>query len=103
MGRITRASKNNASNQIVIGDSAIGVGDNTAVIGGASLTLLSTPGAIQSAGKTVAALGTAPEGSIRFATDGRKVGESAGAGTGVPVYYSNGKWRVFSTDAEVAS
>ena len=52
---------------------------------------------------TVAALGTAPEGSIRFATNGRKVGESAGAGTGVPVYYSNGKWRVLSTDAEVAS
>ena len=103
MGRSTRASKNNALNQIVIGDSAIGVGDNTAVVGGASLTLLATPGAIQSVGKTVATLGTAPEGSIRYATNGCKVGEAPGAGTGVPVYYSNGQWRTFSNDATVTA
>jgi hypothetical protein len=38
-----------------------------------------------------------------YATNGRKVGEGAGAGTGVPVYYSNGSWRVYSTDAAVAA
>lgn len=40
-------------------------------------------------------------GTIAYATNGRKVGEIAGSGTGVPVYYSNNAWRVFSTDAPV--
>ena len=44
-----------------------------------------------------------PPGSIAYASNGRKVGEGAGSGTGVPVYYSNGAWRVFSTDAAVAA
>ena len=43
------------------------------------------------------------EGSTMFATDGRKVGEGAGSGTGVPVYFSQGVWRVFSTDAAVTT
>jgi hypothetical protein len=42
------------------------------------------------------------EGQFAYAANGRKVGEAAGAGTGVPVYFSNGAWRVFSTDAAVA-
>jgi hypothetical protein len=42
-------------------------------------------------------------GQTAYATNGRKVGEGAGAGTGVPVYFSNGAWRVYSTDAPVAS
>lgn len=41
-------------------------------------------------------------GQILYCSNGRKVGESTGAGTGVPVYYSNGSWRVFSTDAAVS-
>ena len=40
-------------------------------------------------------------GAPAFATNGRKIGEGAAAGTGVPVYYSLGAWRVFSTDAPV--
>jgi hypothetical protein len=52
----------------------------------------------------VAALPTTPiTGQLAYATNGRKVGEGAGAGTGVPVYYSNGAWRVYSTDAAVTS
>lgn len=43
------------------------------------------------------------EGYIAYATNGRKVGEGAGAGTGVVVYFSNGSWRVFSTDLAVAA
>ena len=43
------------------------------------------------------------EGSMAYCTNGRKVGEGAGAGTGVPVYFSNSAWRVFSTDAAVAT
>jgi hypothetical protein len=42
-------------------------------------------------------------GQTAYATNGRKVGEGAGSGTGVPVYYSNGAWRVYSTDAVVTA
>lgn len=51
---------------------------------------------------TVAALPLTPaEGAIAYASNGRKSGEGAGAGTGVPVYYSAGKWRVYRDDSEV--
>jgi hypothetical protein len=53
---------------------------------------------------TVAVLGSSGvEGQIAYATNGRKVGEGSGAGTGVPVYFSNGAWRVYSTDDAVQS
>lgn len=47
--------------------------------------------------------GTTTEGQLAYATNGRKVGEGAGSGTGVPVYWSTGSWRVYSTDAAVAA
>jgi len=50
---------------------------------------------------TVATLPTGSEGMIAYATNGRKVGEGVGVGTGVPVYFSNALWRVYSTDAQV--
>lgn len=49
-----------------------------------------------------ASLPTGKEGQVLFVSNGRKVGEGVGAGTGVPVYYSNGHWRVYSTDATVS-
>jgi hypothetical protein len=53
---------------------------------------------------TVATLPTNPIVSqFAYASNGRKVGEGVGSGTGVPVYYSNGAWRVFSTDAVVTA
>lgn len=52
---------------------------------------------------TVAQLPAGKEGYIAYATNGRKTGEGAGAGTGVPVYYSNGKWRVFYNDSQVVA
>lgn len=53
---------------------------------------------------TVVNLPTTPaQGQEAYAINGRKVGEGAGAGSGVPVYYSNGAWRVFSTDAPVSA
>lgn len=52
---------------------------------------------------TVATLPSGVEGWTAYATDGRKVGEGAGTGTGVPIYYSSGNWRVYSTDAPVAA
>ena len=44
--------------------------------------------------RTVADLpATASVGSLMFATDGRKTGEGAGAGTGVLCYYDGIAWR----------
>jgi len=43
------------------------------------------------------------EGQIAYVTNGLKVGESTGHGSGVPVYFSNGLWRAYSTDAMVLS
>lgn len=51
----------------------------------------------------VAGLPSGAEGDMAFATNGRKVGEGAASGTGVPVYFSNGSWRVYSTDLAVAA
>lgn len=53
---------------------------------------------------TVAALpASAAEGTSWWASNGRKVYEGPGVGTGVPVYFSAGSWRVESTDAPVLS
>ena len=51
---------------------------------------------------TVALLPTGVNGKLAYASNGRKVGEVAAAGTGVIVYFSNTQWRVLSTDAVVA-
>lgn len=53
---------------------------------------------------TVAALADGLfENEDGFATNGRKVGEGPGAGTGVPIYWSTGSWRVLSDDTPVSS
>lgn len=52
---------------------------------------------------TVAALPAGLNGAFAFASNGRKVGEGAGAGTGVVVAFSNGSWRRLSDDAVAAS
>jgi hypothetical protein len=51
----------------------------------------------------VAALPAAFNGALAFAANGRKSGETAGAGTGVLVAFSNGQWRRLSDDTVVAS
>ena len=48
------------------------------------------------------ALGTAGKGATAFATNGRKSGEGAAAGTGVPVYFDGTIWRTYS-DVAVAA
>lgn len=52
---------------------------------------------------TVALLPAGSEGDRAYATNGRKVGEGPGSGTGVPVYYSAGAWRVYATDQAVTA
>jgi hypothetical protein len=50
---------------------------------------------------TVALLPASPTtGNTAHASNGRKIGEGAGLGTGVPVYYSGG-WKTFSSDQPV--
>lgn len=51
----------------------------------------------------VASLPVGAIGQVAFAIDGRDVGEGAGAGTGVPVYFKNGNWYVFYAKAIVSS
>ena len=41
---------------------------------------------------TVASLPTAPNGALAYASNGRKPGEAAGAGTGVMVWVSGYRW-----------
>jgi hypothetical protein len=59
---------------------------------------------------TVALLPAGVEGQLAYATNGRKVGEASGFGSGVPVYWSadaggsppsSAGWHVYSTDALV--
>lgn len=43
------------------------------------------------------------EGDWAYCLDGRKTGEGAGAGTGVPVWWSNGGWYAADSGAAVAA
>lgn len=56
---------------------------------------------------TLASLPTAgvENGARAFATDGRKDGEGAGAGTGIPVWYdeTSASWRTYTTGAAAAA
>jgi hypothetical protein len=78
---------------------AVGVvlldGKRLSITGGSSGIVL------RHVGFTVASLPSGLEGDQSYATNGRKIGEGVGSGTGVPVYFSNGSWRVYSTDAAV--
>lgn len=76
-------------------------GDGTA---DASITTgsIAASGVVSAGQFAVAGLPVGVEGQTAYATNGRKLGETGGAGTGVPVYFSNGNWRVYSTDAPVA-
>lgn len=52
---------------------------------------------------TVATLPAANDGEIVFASNGRKTGEGAGAGTGVPVYRDGGTWFRYADDTAVVA
>ena len=47
-------------------------------------------------------LPTGFEGRVAFCSNGRKTGEGAAAGTGVPCYFSDSEWRVFYDDSVLA-
>ncbi len=67
---------------------------------------LQAEGWIKPALSLVSGLGsaaTAGVGAQKFATNGRKAGEGAGVGTGVPVYSDGVNWRVYRDDTTVAA
>jgi hypothetical protein len=78
-------------------------GDSSTVPTGNATGSIVAQGPIAAGQYTVANLPVGAEGQTAYATNGRKVGEGAGSGTGVPVYFSNSHWRVYSTDAQVQS
>jgi len=78
-------------------------GDGTMPPTGNATGSIVAVGPITSGKYTVALLPTGTEGMTAYATNGRKSGEGSGAGTGVPVYFSNTEWRTYSTDAQVLS
>jgi hypothetical protein len=54
-------------------------------------------------GYTVANLPAGSNGMVAFASNGRKVGEGAGAGTGVLVVFSDSAWRRLSDETAVSA
>ncbi len=52
---------------------------------------------------TVGALPAGSNGQMAYATNGLKIGETTGNGTGVLVYYSATAWRTISLDAPVST
>ncbi len=53
---------------------------------------------------TVATLPAAPaSGSTAFASDGRMIGEGAGAGSGCPVFWAASHWRTYYNCATVTA
>jgi hypothetical protein len=52
---------------------------------------------------TVAGLPTGAAGRTAYASNGRKAGEGAGAGTGVPVYHDGTAWRRYYDNATVTA
>jgi len=95
-----------AKDNVLAAQAAINA-DTTTAINAAASALASAAAAAASAGgggisRTVALLPPSPgEGIPAWATNGRKIGEGVGVGTGVAVRYSAGFWRNVSNDAPV--
>ncbi|MFH6783615.1 MULTISPECIES: hypothetical protein [Methylobacterium] len=60
-------------------------------------------GKIRAGSYTVSTVPAGVVGELIYVSNARKVGESAGAGTGVISYYSNGNWRRLSDDSAIAA
>lgn len=85
-------------------DLAVGVETTRATAAEALKAPLASPvftGTVTLPSYAVAGLPVGATGQTAYASNGRKVGEGAGLGTGVPVYFSSSQWRVYSTDAQV--
>lgn len=87
---------------LVFNDTNIAADGATLPTGNSSGTV-ATSGPISAGKYTVVTLPTGIEGQTAYATNGRKIGEGSGAGTGVPVYFSTSAWRRYSDDSAVLS
>ena len=76
--------------QVYVVDQTTGNAAFKALLGVASYTVANLPS-------------SAFNGALAFASNGRKVGETSGSGTGVVAAYSNGAWRRLSDDSVIAS
>lgn len=72
-------------------------------VGALSTSALSLLGRLALGSYTVGTVPAGAVGAIIYASNGRKVGEGAGAGTGVVAAYSNGAWRRLSDDTPIAA
>lgn len=75
--------------------------DGIVIHGATGAAALSAP--LGLASLKVAALPAGTPGALAFASDARKPGEAAGAGTGVVAAFSAGTWRRLSDDGPVAA
>lgn len=65
-----------------------------------ALVFEATPGRVRlKSYANLAALPTGGECQLAYLASGRKTGEGAGAGTGIPVYFADSSWRRFYDDA----
>ncbi len=94
-----------AQTQIMNIETIVNAAETVALAAAASAQASANAAAASASGSgvstTVALLGAGTEGARAFATNGRKIGESVGNGSGVPVYFSTGVWRVVSSDQPV--
>lgn len=84
------------NNRLIVHDGATAGGHPAA-----RLDELPAAGALKAC--TVATLPAVAVGSLIYVSNGRKIGEAAGAGTGVVAYGSNSAWRRLSDDNAVAA
>lgn len=97
----TRSSDAVSESARIYGGGRLVVGVNLADDG---VNTIQSRGGVGLGGVAVADLPpSAPDGSVAYALNGRKMGEVIGSGTGVPVYRSAGFWRTFGNDMVVAA
>ena len=94
----------------LIGAGTTGSRSNAIFLGranGADTTVAQGPleagGAITLKSYTVAGLPMAGLGKTAFASNGRRAGEAAGAGTGIPVWSDAGNWRTYYDNSVVSA
>ena len=83
------------STQIIAGAGLYGADD---LVGNASIALYKYKTSVANLGAT-----NNIEGEWAYATNGRKPGEGAGSGTGVPCFWSNGNWIAVTSGVAVTA
>lgn len=96
--RVFTSNYTGVSNQALLLDS-----NANTTINSLTATTGSFSGPVNPGSYTVATLPVGTNGASVYASNGRKVGEGAGAGTGSRVVYSNGAWRRLSDETAITA